>query len=193
MRSISIASGGSIVAGSGSITLSGNWSNVGSFNADTGSVNFVDAPACATTSIVSGNTTFATLSIISATGKLYQFAPGSTQSITAFLTLTGTQALPTRVQSSVAGQPAFINLMGNQNLSQLAVTDMVATGRWLAPYQANRNTSGAVVGWFGEPNPVPTLGNGLLIALSALLLFVGMRLRMRRRGDRHTNNQNANV
>jgi hypothetical protein len=131
------------------------------------------------------------LSIISTTGKLYQFAPGSTQIILAQFTLTGTEALPLRVQSSVTGQAAFINLVGSQNLGQLAVTDMVATGRWLAPYQTNRNASGAVTGWFGEPNPVPTLANGLLVALSALLLLVGIS--MRRRSDRNTNNQNATV
>lgn len=60
-RHVSIAAGGSIVAGSGSITLAGDWTNLGGFSAGTGSVSFVDAPACvatATGSAISGNSTF---------------------------------------------------------------------------------------------------------------------------------------
>ena len=183
VRHVSIAAGGAIVAGSGSITLAGDWSNLGSFGAGTGSVNFVDAPACVPTntgSSISGNTTFATLSLISTTGKLYRFAAGSTQNVQQQLTISGTQALPIRIESDTPGQRAFINLSGQQTMNQLAVNDMTASGRWIAPFLNNRNPNGAVTGWFGDPEAgrvVPTLSTGLLLGLSALLLLSGVGAR----------------
>ena len=79
VRNLSIAAGGSVVAGSGVITLSGNRSDAGSFSAGVVAVNFVDAPTCLTSSTISGTTTFATFSLISTGGKLYRVAAGSTQ------------------------------------------------------------------------------------------------------------------
>lgn len=178
VRHVSIAAGGSIVAGSGSITLAGDWSNTGGFDAGTGTVNFVDAPACVasnTGSTISGNSTFATLSLISTTAKLYRFAAGSTQNVQQQLTIVGTEPSPIRIQSSVPGQRAFINLSGQQTMNQLAVTDMTASGRWIAPYLNNRNPNGAVTGWFGDPEAgrvVPALSPLLLLALSTLLLLL---------------------
>ena len=201
VRHVSIAAGGSIVAGSGSITLAGDWTNLGGFSAGTGSVNFVDAPACvatATGSTISGNSTFSTLSLISTTGKLYRFAAGTTQNVLQQLTISGTQALPIRIESSTAGQRAFINLSGQQTMNQLAVTDMTASGRWIAPYLNNRNPNGAVTGWFGDPEAgrvVPALSPGLLLALSALLLLSVAGIRRQRnnsvRAGRHAEPSNT--
>ena len=191
VRNVSIAAGGSIVAGSGSITLAGDWSNSGSFDAGTGSVNFVDAPACVpanTGSNISGNNTFATLSLISAGGKLYKFAAGSTQNVLQQLTITGTPALAIRVQSSVVGQRAFVNLSGLQTMADLAVADMGASGRWLAPYLINRNSAGSVTRWFGDPFAavvVPALGPSQLLGLSALLLLLGFGAKRRFRAFGH--------
>jgi hypothetical protein len=190
VRNVSINAGGALVAGSGSITLAGNWTNAGSFTAGTGSVNFIDAPTCAVSSTLTGNTTFATLTFISSTGKPYRFAAGSTQTITTQLTATGTQALPLPLQSATPGQPAFINLLGQQTMSELAVTDLTATGIRLAPQLTNRNlspTAGAI-GWFAEaPQIVPTLSQSLIIALGALLLSLGLRTQQRRSTNAHTN------
>ena len=47
------------------------------------------APACASTSALIGSTPFATLSFVSTSGKRYNFAVGSTQSITTQFTATG--------------------------------------------------------------------------------------------------------
>ena len=91
VRNLTIAPGGSVVAGSGAITLSGNWDNAGSFSAGSGAVHFVDAPACAG-STISGSSTFATLSLVSTCGKLYRFAVGSNQTIGTLFTVGGTAA-----------------------------------------------------------------------------------------------------
>lgn len=76
--SILIGAGGTLDAGSGQVTLSGDWSNVGSFVAGSSRVDFVDGAA---SSQLSGNTSFANLSFVSTTGKNCLFAAGSTQMV----------------------------------------------------------------------------------------------------------------
>ena len=128
VRNFTIAPGGSVDAGNGVITLSGNWNNAGSFNAGTGSIQFVDAPACSSNSTISGSSTFATLSLVSTCGKLYRFDAGSNQTIGTLFTVSGTAALPLRLESTGAAQPAFINLTGQQLINDLVATDLRATG-----------------------------------------------------------------
>ena len=67
-----------------------------------GTVSFVDDVGCATAptqSAISGNTAFDSLSIVSSSGKLYQFAAGSTQTVTSALTLQGSGA-PLRIRAA---------------------------------------------------------------------------------------------
>lgn len=177
VRHLTIAAGGSVVAGSGVITLSGNWSNAGSFNAGTGAVNFVDAPACATGSTISGSTTFATFSVVSSSGKLYRFAAGSTQNILTFFTASGTAALPLRIESTAPLQTANINLTGQQLMNDLAVTYVRAIGVPHAPALSNRNPSGVAIGWFGLTEAsyaVPVASGFTLGAICLSLLFFGI-------------------
>jgi len=176
VRNLTIAPGGSIVAGSGVITLSGNWNNAGSFSAGTGAVNFVDAPACSSGTI-SGSSTFATLSLVSTCGKLYRFAVGSNQTIVTLLTLSGTAALPLRLESTGAAQTAFINLTGQQLINNLAVTDVRATGVPLSPTLTNQNPTGFAIGWFGLTEAsyaVPVTGRVTLGAICLALLLLGI-------------------
>ena len=178
VRNLTIASGGSVVAGNGVITLSGNWSNSGSFNAGTGVVNFVDAPTCSAGSTISGSTTFATFSLVSTSGKLYQFATGSTQNIRTMFVASGTAVLPLRIESTAPLQTAFINLTGQQTMNDLAVTYVRAIGVPHAPLLSNRNTTGVAIGWFGLTEAsfaVPTASAFMLgvICLSLLLFGIG--------------------
>lgn len=174
VRSFTIAAGGSVVAGSGVITLSGNWNNAGSFNAGTGTVNFVDAPNCSTGSTISGSTTFATFGLVSTSGKLYRFAPGSTQSILTLLTASGTAALPLRLESAGDLQTAFINLTGQQLMNDLAVNDLRAIGVPLAPALRNRNPTGVAIGWFGltEASYVVPAASGFTLGVICLCLLL---------------------
>ncbi len=178
VRNLNIAAGGSVVAGSGAITLSGDWSNAGSFSAGTGAVNFVDAPTCSAGSTISGSTTFATFSLVSTSGKLYRFATGSTQNILTMFVASGTVALPLRIESTAPLQTAFINLTGQQTMNDLAVNYVRATGVPHAPLLSNRNTTGVAIGWFGLTEAsyaVPTANNFTLgmICLSLLLFGIG--------------------
>ena len=180
VRSLTIQSSGILNAGSGSITLAGDWSNQGNFNAGTGSVNFVDAPACATTSTISGNSNFYRLSIVSNSGKLYRFASGSSQTVGNQLTLLGSAALPLRIEASTAGSFANINLAGNQVMANLAVRDMTASGQWLALGLSNQASGGNTINWFGFPI-VPTLSSTALAALALSLAALAQTQRRRRK------------
>ncbi len=114
------------------------------------------------------------------------FAVGSTQTITGVLEITGTAPQPIQFRSSAPGQVAFINLTGTgtQQIVHVGVTDVWATGQWLAPGQQNEGGGGNANRWFGIPPtgemPVPalsTLMQGVLAALLALAAGLGLRRR----------------
>lgn len=124
---VAIAAGGTLDGGSGQIALSGDWSNAGNFLPGSGSVNFVDGGV---PSQIGGSTGFANLSFVTASGKNYVFAAGSTQTIAGLLTIAGTAAQPIQFRSSAAGQVANINLLtsGSQSIVHVGVSDVHATG-----------------------------------------------------------------
>ncbi|MBC7711364.1 MAG: hypothetical protein H7203_14975 [Rhizobacter sp.] len=181
VRDVVIQPGGSLSATSGSIAVTRNWSNSGSFVAGTGTVAFADSPSCATSSAISGSTTFYNLSLTSAAGRTVTLAPGLTQTVLAVLTVTGTTALPIQVSSGSAAL-AFINLTGpGQIISNVSVNNVAATGQWLAAGQTNRTVGGLAPNWFGDGFVVPTLSGAALLILTFLIAFCtflsGTRLR----------------
>ena len=180
IRNVTIQSGGSVTVTSGSISLSGDWSNAGSFGAGSGSVSFVDLAGCAPTGgTISGNTSFASLSFITATGKTYRIASGSAQTVTQNLVIQGAPGLPLVLRGSTAGQPASLNLTGTQSISNFGAADLVAGANWIAPNQVNAISGGVTPRIFGDPfAPIPVLpANGL--ALLVLLLSALAVTRMR--------------
>lgn len=192
VRHVQIGAAGSLALGSGSVNLAGNWSNGGALNAGTGTVSIVDNAACATSSVVSGNSSFHALSITSTTGKLVQFTAGSVQTVQSALTLTGAAGTPLRIESTTpASVSADINLLtgGTQNLANLAVRGMSASGQWLAAGQTNQG-AGPVNRWFGTPTPpggiapVPTLSQWTLMGMA--LALGALAARQRRTRKTHT-------
>lgn len=181
VRNVVIQPGGVINGNTGLISLSGNWSNSGSFAAGTGTVNFVDNPTCATSSTISGNSAFWTVNFTSTLGKTYTFAAGSTQQVGSLLVILGTAALPIVFVSSTPGQMAFINLTGNQQISNVAVNWVAATGIWQAAGQTNRNPTGVAPRWFGDGEVIPTLGAGALALLALMMMLTGLWVRRRSR------------
>jgi MYXO-CTERM domain-containing protein len=180
VRNLIIQAGGSITATSGTISLSGDWSNAGSFSGGTGLVSFVDLAGCATAGgTISGNTTFANLSFISAIGKTYRIASDSSQTINQFLTIQGAPGLPLVLRGTTPGQAASITLLGGQSTSNFGAADLIATGNWIAPNQSNAIAGSGVTRIFGDPNaPIPTMPLGVL-ALLALALAAVVRRRLR--------------
>lgn len=186
-RNVTLQPGGVLDGGSGAIELGGNWSNNGGFLAGTSTVRFRDL--CAITSAtISGNSSFANARFVSSIGKNYVFAVGSSQTITGVLEITGTTPQPIQFRSSTPGQVAFINLTGTgtQQIIHVGVTDVWATGQWLAPGQQNEGGGGNANRWFGPAQngavsvPVPALSTLMLGVLAALLaLAAGPSLRRR--------------
>ncbi len=181
VRHVNIQPGGVVNGNTGLISLYGNWSNGGSFTAGNSTINFADNAACTTGSAVSGNTTFRTVNFISAIGKTYTFAAGSTQYVTGVLSISGTSALPINFVSSVPGQLAYIDLSGVQLIGGVAVDWVGAAGQWLAPGATNRNANGVAPRWFGQGEPVPILNGALLVLLTLFMLLAGARLRRKPR------------
>ena len=178
IRNVNIQAGGSVTVTSGTLSLSGDWANAGSFAAGSGLVSFVDLAGCATTGgTISGNTTFARLSFTTAVGKTYLIASGSTQTITQQLTIQGAPGLPLVLRGATPGQSAFIALFGGQSIANFGAADLRATVNWIAPNQTNA-ISGNVSRIFGNPSePIPSLPLGAL-ALLALTLAACARRRM---------------
>ena len=175
-RNVSVQPGGTVQGGSGFIALSGDWttSATGQFIAGTSDVRFDDT--CGTgSSLISGNTTFYSARFISTTGKSFIFATNTTQTIEQYFEFRGTATSPTQFRSSASGQVANINLRPNatQAVTHVGVTDVWATGLWLAPYLSNEGGGGNARRWFGVPDETVTaipVGNNLtLLALAALL------------------------
>jgi hypothetical protein len=186
-RHVTILAGGAIDGGSGSIALGGNWSNAGQFVAGTSAVRFRDLCSL-TAATVAGSTTFSTASFVTATGRNFVFEVGSTQTINALLEIAGTAALPIQFRSAVPGQVAYVNLVpsGTQQIQHVGVTDVWATGQWLAPNLTNEGGGGNANRWFGQgaATPIPTLAETMLAVLAALLAAIGAwRLRRHRRTD----------
>ena len=184
-RNVTIQLGGALDGGSGAIEVGGNWSNAGGFLAGVSTVRFRDLCAIASATI-SGNSLFADARFISLIGKNYVFTVGSEQTITGVLEITGTATQPIQFRSSSPAQVAFINLSatGTQQIAHVGVTDVWATGQFLAPGQQNEGGGGNANRWFGIPSadevPIPALSTLMLGVLAALLtLAAGMRLRRR--------------
>ena len=186
VRHVTVNSGGSLSFGAGgSVALAGNWANSGTITATGGTVSIGDdagCPAPIATSVISGNTTFHNLGITSSAGKLIQFAAGSVQTVEGALTLTGT-GVPLRIESTTPGSvSADLRLVpaGTQNLSNLSVRGMSASGQWLAPGQTNQG-SGPVSRWFGDPNaavaPIPTTSQWTLLIMALALGATAVRQR----------------
>ncbi|MBK9606653.1 MAG: hypothetical protein IPO58_09675 [Betaproteobacteria bacterium] len=173
VRNLIIQPGGTIDAGTSVISVGGNWSNNGTFNAGTSQVAFSDI--CGVNpAVVSGNTAFYDVSFTSSSGKTWQFASGSTQTIAHFLSIQGTTPNPVQFASSVPGVVAYIQLLGGQSIAHVGVTDVWATGIWLAPYLTNEGGGGNANRWFGAPDyaRIPTLSPVGLLALILLLAAV---------------------
>lgn len=168
---------GTLVGGSGSLFLRGDWLNTGSFDAGTGQVSMIDDAGGS--SELRGTSTFHGLSLTSSAGGSFVLESGLTQRVTDSLTIQGTSNQPVQIRSSSPPLIAELALDpgGSQNIAFVGVSNVHATGQPLAPDQTNQGGSGNAFGWFGiGPLAVPTLSIGGL-ALLILALFGAALLR----------------
>ena len=187
----SIAPGASLVVGTGAMTLSRDWSNLGTFTAGSGAINFIDGGVA--TSNISGNSIFNNASFISSTGKTYSFATGSTQTVGGALIILGASTLGIQFKSATLGQAANLNLLpgGTQNIDFVGVSSVHATGQPLAPTKTNFGGSGDALGWFGAvvaavaAIPAPMLSMLGMLLLCAVLIAAFARHSRRVRSLTH--------
>ena len=124
VANLSIAAVGILQGGSGTITVGGNWTNLGSFFAGSGTVFLTGV--CATGSVqLTGHTIFNNLTLTSATGRTFVIPAGHGTTVRGVLTLQGVPGLPINVVSSSA-QIAFIGLGG---AAQLVSTNATVSSR----------------------------------------------------------------
>lgn len=102
----------------GTISLSGNWTNSGTFNAGTGTVIFTGAG----TSQLLGDNTFNNLTC-EAAGKTMTFGAGSTQAIEGTMTLKASQGSRLILNSSTPGTLWNINPQGTVDVDYLDITN----------------------------------------------------------------------
>jgi hypothetical protein len=186
LRNVAINSG-TINGGSGSINLSGDWTNQGTFNAQTGSVNITDG--CGTTvSRVTGGSTFNQFSATTTTGKQLQPAAGSAQTFSGGLTLGGSGSDRLLVRTSAPGTTAAFTLNpgASQSISGVDVADIDSSaGESIGngpPERFDSVDSGNNTNWFvsaiQEIMPVDTLPAPLIALMALLILILGTRARM---------------
>ena len=176
-RDFSIDPGGIVNAGLGKLEVAGDWSNAGTFNAGTSTVRLLDG--CERSSaVVSGNTDFADLLILTGTGKLYRFASGSTQTVIGTLTMLGAPGNLLRIRSTGEAGVAFFDLRGLQSVDYVDVENNVVTGGngELGPNSVKGPNTG---GWSLAGAVVPGLG-ALGLTLLVLALVAGSRRILRR-------------
>lgn len=148
---VNIGAGGNLDGGQGTLSVSGNWNNSGTFVPGTGSVIFTDG--CAAGPIqFTGTTLFNNLTLSSSTGRRFIFPAGKLVTITGTLTLQGT-----------SGQPITLLTAGSQTTLVMApgshLVSNNATGFYVDP-------NGNVI--IGPPS-IPTLSEYGLMLLSLLM------------------------
>lgn len=105
---VSIAPSGTVNGGQGTLNVSGDWANLGSFVPGTGTVIFADG--CAGGPIeLSGATVFNNLTLTSTVGRTFVIPAGANIIVNGILTLLGAPGLPIQLVSS-AIQTAVIGL-----------------------------------------------------------------------------------
>jgi hypothetical protein len=184
VRSVSIGSGGVLEGDSGSLSWSGDWTDLGDYAEGTSSASLVDGCGV-TVSTVNDGETFHALSLTSTQGREIRFASGETTSVVQSFVATGTAAQRLRIRSTTAGSAAITSLAAGttQNVFAVDVADNVATPTVIAPgppasYSSVKGSNSD--GWFAlaaSVAAIPLFSTlGLIGAAVALGLAAVMRL-----------------
>jgi hypothetical protein len=181
LRDVSIDPSGLMNGDSAELEVARDWDNAGAFNAGTSSVRFVDGCG-ASSAVVSGDTTFATLDLSTSTGKLYSFVSGSTQTVTGSLHLGGAAGNLLTIRSTLGGSEAFLDAQGSVSAADYVdVDDNHATGNPI-PLGPNSVTGANTTGWMALALPMLSpLGLGALALALGWGGSRGLRARLGRR------------
>lgn len=191
VNSLSIAASGEVThTGACRYAVANAWEKQGAFVAGASTVRF-SPTAPSTQTRVTGQTTFGNLTV-DTPGAALTLPAGATQRVIGTLTLRGASSVggaPVAVRSAQPGSAARLELdfSGRQNIANVAVSDVHATGAWLAANQINQGGSGNDLRWFGSGSePVPVGHPLALLFLSLVVALLGAACAWRRslRGPR---------
>jgi hypothetical protein len=154
--SVSIQPTGELDGGSGTIQLTGDWTNAGSFAPGQSGVRIEDGCGIGV-SAVSGDNEFAGFSAVTTTGKTISVAADSLQTFSNLVRLQGeAPAGRLRIRSSIDGQPVYFVLFeqGAQHIEAVDVKDNDASGGQLlvpgTPEQFASVDAGNNRNWFSQ-------------------------------------------
>ena len=177
-RDVTITPSGVMNGNSGTLQLSGDWDNTGSFVPGTSSVQITDG--CGLLSgVVNGNSSFHNLELSSTSGKQVSFTAGSTQTIGAAFTVSGATGNLLKIRSTIGGTKAFVNVQGSASAAHVDVADNSAIPGINIPMSGDSVKGPNSPGWLLSPMVplLPPLAAALLLA--ALLLVAHRRLAVR--------------
>ncbi len=179
-------SGGTLQMGNSLISLSGDWTNAGTFNSGTGTVEMVDG--CGSSlSTITGDSVFSTLRVATDGNRALNLTAGSTQAFRSQLSLTGGPDGRLEIRSTSPGSRSFFELRpgASQLISRVDVADNDARGgEGIAPGEPTAFDSvdaGGNLNWFLQalaslqPEVITTLPAPALLLLTAIILLVGRR------------------
>ncbi len=133
-----------------------------------------------TSAVIAGDTTFANLEMTTASGFLYSFTSGSTQTVTGSLSLEGAAANLLTIRSTLNGSAAFLNVQGSSSADFVDVEDNDASAGSPITLGPNSVKGSNTPGW-QTGALVPLLG-ALGLAVLALSLLWGGRRALATRG-----------
>jgi hypothetical protein len=180
-RDVTIDPSGLVNGNSATLEVAGDWDNAGTFNAGTSTVQLVDGCGLAS-AVIAGDTTFANLEMTTASGFLYSFVSGSTQTVTSSLTLLGDTGNLLTIRSTLAGSEAFLNVQGSGSGDFVDVQDNDATAGNAITLGPNSVKGSNTPGWLAAAL-VPVFGALGLALLALSLLWSGLRALVTRRGS----------
>ncbi|PYJ06952.1 MAG: hypothetical protein DMF06_17020, partial [Verrucomicrobia bacterium] len=142
---------GAAYSATGTVSVSGNWTNNGTFTANSNGVTFNG-----TNQAISGQTTFYNLTKTTAAANTLTFEATKTQSVTNALTLTGAAGNLLSLRSSVNGTTWKINAPSTQSVSFCDVKDSDASGGQPISSPTSTNSLNNTNWSFAAPAPVMT-------------------------------------
>jgi hypothetical protein len=172
-RDVTIDPAGTVHGNSGTLQLSGDWDNAGTFNAGTSSVALIDGCSLLSASVF-GNSTFNDLQIVSALAKLMSFEAGSTTTVSGDLTLAGQSGALLQIRSTAGGVTALLDAQGSASASFLDVDDNDATAGNYIPLGDESLKGSNTPGW-NLIDVVPVVGLFGLVTLAGSMLWLGRR------------------
>ncbi len=177
-----IEAGGRLYGDGATFEVAGDWAVQGSFDPGGSTVHFVDG--CGRdTGQVCNSSTFANLILESDSAKTYEFEAGATQIVLDSLAISGADGALVQIRSKSAGDRAFIDLRGENEVRFVDVQDQEAVGRRIgfgSPEDLGSVDRGNTQNWFidFDAESVPaTEMPALIFALFLMLLLAGRNLR----------------